>query len=116
MTSIAAPWSIAAPGMYGNSASAGDWAMVNPPCFFISFNIVVDSCKNWISYHNDFIIGRRDPDVVYIYFVGYILMIAHNYQNGDTTQIIYFSLLEVLTIVAIYNHKRGINYDKNKRT
>jgi hypothetical protein len=51
-----------------------------------------------------------------LYFVGYILMIAHNYQNGDTTQIIYFSLLEVLTIVAIYNHKRGINYDKNKRT
>ena len=43
-----------------------------------------------------------------LYFIGYILMIIHNYQSGDTPQIIYFSLLEVLSIAAIYNHKKAV--------
>ena len=39
-----------------------------------------------------------------LYFIGYILMIIHNYQNGDLVQTFYFTLVWIMTIIGIRKH------------
>ena len=48
-----------------------------------------------------------------LYLIGYLLMIAHNYNGGDTVQLIYFVILEIMTIYAVIKHKRA---DTSTRT
>ena len=37
-----------------------------------------------------------------IYCFGYLLFIWHNYNSGDSSQMIYFTILEVMSIVGIF--------------
>jgi ABC-type Fe3+-siderophore transport system permease subunit len=37
-----------------------------------------------------------------IYCFGYLLLIWHNIQIGDSPQMIYFSLLEIMSIVGVF--------------
>lgn len=57
-----------------------------------------------------------------IYCFGYLLFIWHNYNSGDSSQMIYFTILEVMSIVGVflylYTTKKtaGINDKKNSST
>ncbi len=37
-----------------------------------------------------------------IYCFGYLLFIWHNYNSGDSSQMIYFTILEVMSIVGVF--------------
>lgn len=37
-----------------------------------------------------------------IYCFGYLLFIWHNYNSGDSSQMIYFTILEIMSIVGVF--------------
>lgn len=37
-----------------------------------------------------------------IYCFGYLLLIWHNYNSGDNSQMIYFTILEIMSIVGVF--------------
>jgi hypothetical protein len=37
-----------------------------------------------------------------IYCFGYLLFIWHNYNSGDSLQMIYFTVLEIMSIVGVF--------------
>ena len=37
-----------------------------------------------------------------IYCFGYLLFILHNYNSGDSSQMIYFTILEIMSIVGVF--------------
>lgn len=37
-----------------------------------------------------------------IYCFGYLLFIWHNYNSGDSSQMIYFTILEVMSIIGVF--------------
>jgi hypothetical protein len=57
-----------------------------------------------------------------IYCFGYLLFIWHNYNSGDSSQMIYFTILEIMSIVGVflymYSTRKtvGINDKKNSVT
>lgn len=54
-----------------------------------------------------------------VYCFGYLLFIWHNYNSGDSSQMIYFTILEVMSIVGVFLYlyttrkAAGINDKKN---
>jgi hypothetical protein len=54
-----------------------------------------------------------------IYCFGYLLFIWHNYNSGDSSQLIYFTILEIMSVVGVflymYSTRKmvGINDKKN---
>lgn len=38
-----------------------------------------------------------------IYCFGYLLFIWHNFNSGDSSQVIYFTILEIMSIVGVFN-------------
>ena len=53
-----------------------------------------------------------------IYCFGYLLFIWHNYNSGDSSQMIYFTILEIMSIVGVFLYlytagKMVGIYDKN---
>lgn len=53
-----------------------------------------------------------------IYCFGYLLFIWHNYNSGDSSQMIYFTILEVMSIVGVflylYSTKKVIRINEKK--
>jgi hypothetical protein len=37
-----------------------------------------------------------------IYCFGYLLFIWHNYNSGDSSQMIYFTILEIMSVVGVF--------------
>jgi hypothetical protein len=37
-----------------------------------------------------------------IYCFGYLLFIWHNYSSGDSSQMIYFTILEIMSVVGVF--------------
>ena len=37
-----------------------------------------------------------------IYCFGYLLFIWHNYNSGDSSQVIYFTILEIMSIIGVF--------------
>ncbi len=53
-----------------------------------------------------------------IYCFGYLLFIWHNYNSGDSSQMIYFTILEVMSIVGVflylYSTKKAVRINEKK--
>jgi hypothetical protein len=53
-----------------------------------------------------------------IYCFGYLLFIWHNYNLGDSSQMIYFTILEIMSIIGvflyIYSTKKTLGIDEKK--
>jgi uncharacterized membrane protein len=53
-----------------------------------------------------------------IYCFGYLLFIWHNYNSGDSSQMIYFTILEVMSIIGVflylYSTKKAVRINETK--
>ena len=53
-----------------------------------------------------------------IYCFGYLLFIWHNYNSGDSSQMIYFTILEAMSIVGVflylYSTKKAVKINEKK--
>ena len=46
--------------------------------------------------------GQQSIHANMIYCFGYLLFIWHNYNSGDSSQMIYFTILEIMSIVGVF--------------
>jgi uncharacterized membrane protein len=55
-----------------------------------------------------------------IYCFGYLLFIWHNYNSGDSSQMIYFTILEIMSIVGVflylYSTRKNIKINETKNS
>lgn len=55
-----------------------------------------------------------------IYCFGYLLFIWHNFNSGDSSQVIYFTILEIMSIVGVFLYlhtsKRTVGVNDKKKS
>jgi di/tricarboxylate transporter len=55
-----------------------------------------------------------------IYCFGYLLFIWHNYNSGDSSQMIYFTILEIMSIIGVflylYSTRKTVNINETKNS